>query len=141
MTAFIYLASQSPRRSQLLDQIGVAHTLLLPSPEEDAEALEWVRPGETPMPYVPRGTALNPAASRARVALPGRPGARRASARTPAAPRGGGGGGGGGAGGEAMGELAAGGFGEGGPRRPPSRERIQKRATTLVAAQPFFCKW
>ena len=40
MSAFIYLASQSPRRSQLLTQIGVDHPLLLPDPHEDAEALE-----------------------------------------------------------------------------------------------------
>jgi hypothetical protein len=37
---FLYLASQSPRRRQLLEQIGVAHQLLLPDPQEDAEALE-----------------------------------------------------------------------------------------------------
>ena len=35
-------AGQSPRRRQLLDQIGVRHELLLPGPEEDAEALEQV---------------------------------------------------------------------------------------------------
>jgi septum formation protein len=58
MTPFIYLASQSPRRSQLLDQIGVAHTLLLPSDEEDAEALEVVHRGETPLHYVQRVTGL-----------------------------------------------------------------------------------
>ena len=29
MTDFIYLASQSPRRRELLGQIGVAHELLL----------------------------------------------------------------------------------------------------------------
>ena len=39
---FIYLASQSPRRRQLLEQLGVAHELLLPGPEEDAESLEGV---------------------------------------------------------------------------------------------------
>ena len=33
MSDFIYLASQSPRRSQLLDQIGVAHKLLLAGPD------------------------------------------------------------------------------------------------------------
>ena len=58
MSALIYLASQSPRRSQLLDQIGVPHTLLLPSPQEDAEALEVVQRGETPLHYVQRVTAL-----------------------------------------------------------------------------------
>ena len=58
MTSFIYLASQSPRRSQLLDQIGVSHTLLLPSPEEDAESLEAVLKAESPLRYVQRVTAL-----------------------------------------------------------------------------------
>jgi septum formation protein len=33
---FIYLASQSPRRRQLLEQLGVAHELLLPDPHEDS---------------------------------------------------------------------------------------------------------
>jgi septum formation protein len=46
MTEFIYLASQSPRRRELLAQIGVAHELLLPTPEEDAESLEVVLDGE-----------------------------------------------------------------------------------------------
>ncbi|WP_249937054.1 nucleoside triphosphate pyrophosphatase [Roseateles sp. DAIF2] len=52
----IYLASQSPRRRQLLDQLGVAHELLLPGADEDAEALETVEPGELPEPYVRRAT-------------------------------------------------------------------------------------
>jgi septum formation protein len=55
---FIYLASQSPRRAQLLDQIGVRHRLLPAGPDEDAEALEAVRPGESPGAYVQRVTAL-----------------------------------------------------------------------------------
>ncbi len=53
---FIYLASQSPRRRQLLEQIGVAYDLLLPGAEEDAEALEAVRAGESPADYVQRVT-------------------------------------------------------------------------------------
>lgn len=53
---FIYLASQSPRRRQLLDQIGVRHELLLPGPHEDAEALEAERQGELPAHYVERVT-------------------------------------------------------------------------------------
>lgn len=53
---FIYLASQSPRRRQLLDQLGVAHRLLLPEEHEDAEALEAERPGESPEDYVLRVT-------------------------------------------------------------------------------------
>ncbi|PUE47433.1 septum formation inhibitor Maf [Limnohabitans sp. 2KL-1] len=58
MSDFIYLASQSPRRSQLLDQIGVAHTLLLAEPGEDAESLEDVRGAEAPARYVARVTGL-----------------------------------------------------------------------------------
>jgi septum formation protein len=56
--SFIYLASQSPRRRQLLDQIGVRHELLLPGDDEDAEALEDVLAGETPDAYVQRVTLL-----------------------------------------------------------------------------------
>ena len=55
---FIYLASQSPRRRQLLEQLGVRYELLLPGPEEDAEAIEAVLPGEDPAAYVQRVTAL-----------------------------------------------------------------------------------
>ena len=43
MHEFVYLASQSPRRVQLLDQIGGAARPLLPGPDEDAEALEAER--------------------------------------------------------------------------------------------------
>ena len=53
---FIYLASQSPRRRQLLDQLGVRHELLVPASEEDAEALEATIPGELPLRYVERVT-------------------------------------------------------------------------------------
>lgn len=55
---FIYLASQSPRRRQLLEQLGVRHELLLPDAHEDSEALEHVHPGEAPARYVQRVTAL-----------------------------------------------------------------------------------
>lgn len=60
MPAFhlIYLASQSPRRRQLLDQLQVRHELLLPGADEDAEALEAVLPGEAAAAYVQRVTAL-----------------------------------------------------------------------------------
>ncbi len=56
--SFIYLASQSPRRAQLLGQLGVRHELLLAGPEEDAEALETVGRGEAPAAYVQRVTEL-----------------------------------------------------------------------------------
>jgi len=55
---FLYLASQSPRRAQLLRQLGVRHELLLATPDEDAEALEAVLPGESPSAYVQRVTGL-----------------------------------------------------------------------------------
>lgn len=54
----IYLASQSPRRRQLLEQLGVAYALLLPGEDEDAEGLEAVLPGEAPLAYVKRVTHL-----------------------------------------------------------------------------------
>lgn len=55
---FIYLASQSPRRRQLLEQLGVRHELLLPGSDEDAEALEMVLYNEAPAAYVKRVTQL-----------------------------------------------------------------------------------
>ncbi len=58
MSEFIYLASQSPRRRQLLEQLGVRHELLLPAPGEDTESIEAVLPGETPARYVQRVTGL-----------------------------------------------------------------------------------
>lgn len=64
---FIYLASQSPRRRQLLDQIGVRHDLLLPDADEDAEALEAVLPGEAPPDYVQRVTQAKLEAALARL--------------------------------------------------------------------------
>ena len=58
VNSFIYLASQSPRRRQLLEQLGVTYQLLLPDADEDAEALEQVRPKEAPAVYVQRVTQL-----------------------------------------------------------------------------------
>ena len=55
---FIYLASQSPRRKQLLEQWGVRCELLLPDADEDSEALEVVKPNEPPSRYVQRVTRL-----------------------------------------------------------------------------------
>ena len=73
---FIYLASQSPRRRQLLDQLGVRHELLVPAhgAEADAaEALEAVLAGELPAAYVQRVTALKLQAARARLKARGLP--------------------------------------------------------------------
>lgn len=72
---FVYLASQSPRRRQLLAQIGVAHELLLPGDGEDAEALEAVLAGELPQAYCARVTAAKLDAALARLAARGLPAA------------------------------------------------------------------
>lgn len=71
--AFVYLASQSPRRTQLLDQLGVAHRALRPDADEDAEALEAVHAGELPLDYVRRVTRLKLGAARARLRRRGLP--------------------------------------------------------------------
>jgi septum formation protein len=67
----IYLASQSPRRRQLLEQIGVAHELLLPGADEDAEALEAVIVGEAPEVYCARVTEAKLDAALARLSRRG----------------------------------------------------------------------
>jgi septum formation protein len=73
MHPFIYLASQSPRRSQLLTQLGVAHELLLADAQEDAESLEQHIPGESPIDYVQRVTRLKLEAALKRLQLRGLP--------------------------------------------------------------------
>lgn len=73
MSDFIYLASQSPRRLQLLEQWGVRCELLLPDADEDVEALEAVAPGEAPATYVQRVTGLKLQASLARLKRRGLP--------------------------------------------------------------------
>ena len=64
---FVYLASQSPRRRQLLDQIRVRYEMLLPREDEDAESLEDERVGELPLDYVRRVTRAKLAAARRRL--------------------------------------------------------------------------
>ena len=56
MHSFIYLASQSPRRQELLQQIDVAFELLLADATEDAESLEAHIAGEPALNYVQRVT-------------------------------------------------------------------------------------
>jgi septum formation protein len=77
MPDFIYLASQSPRRRQLLEQLGIRHELLLPNVEgdaaEDTEGIEVVLPGEAPMAYVERVTGLKLDVAVARCARRGLP--------------------------------------------------------------------
>jgi septum formation protein len=67
MTQFIYLASQSPRRRQLLEQLGIRYELLLPDAGEDAEALEVMLKNEAPAVYVKRVTGLKLDAAKARL--------------------------------------------------------------------------
>ena len=73
ITDFIYLASQSPRRRQLLEQLGVSCELLLPDTDEDSEALEVVLSGESPTAYVQRVTQLKLDAAVARLKKRGLP--------------------------------------------------------------------
>ena len=75
MANFIYLASQSPRRAQLLEQMGVKFVLLLPDASEDAESLEAVLPNEAPARYVARVTGLKLDAAVARMHKRGLPSA------------------------------------------------------------------
>jgi len=66
-TSFVYLASQSPRRRELLARIGVRHELLLADADEDVEALEAARAGELPAAYVERVTRAKLRAAIARL--------------------------------------------------------------------------
>lgn len=72
---FVYLASQSPRRRQLLEQLGVRYELLLADDSEDAESLELVLPNEAPRAYVQRVTLLKIEAALARLQRRGLPAA------------------------------------------------------------------
>ncbi len=72
---FIYLASQSPRRRELLTQLGVRYELLLADEHEDAEALEALIPGELPEAYVARVTEAKLDAAIARLVARGLPAA------------------------------------------------------------------
>ncbi len=73
MSEFIYLASKSPRRQQLLEQLGVRFELLLSAVGEDSEALEAVRPNEAPLRYVKRVTQLKLDAALQRLKASGLP--------------------------------------------------------------------
>lgn len=66
----IYLASRSPRRRELLAQIGVRFNLLLfrSAPRPDADADETVLAGETPAAYVTRLARAKADAGWARIA-------------------------------------------------------------------------
>jgi septum formation protein len=63
----IYLASQSPRRQELLTQIGVKFELLLADASEDAESLETQLPNEPALVYVKRVTLAKLTAAKQRL--------------------------------------------------------------------------
>lgn len=73
---FIYLASASPRRQELLQQIGVAFEVLPGAPAQEAEAMERVIAAESPSAYVRRVAVAKLDAAldrRQRLALPPAP--------------------------------------------------------------------
>jgi len=67
----IYLASRSPRRRELLAQIGVKFEPLLfrEGPRQDADTEEMVRPGEQPDDYVRRVARLKCEAAWQRIVM------------------------------------------------------------------------
>lgn len=65
--SFIWLASSSPRRQELLRQIGVEFRLLAPDDGEDTESLEQSRPGEDAAKYVLRVAIAKAQAGRERL--------------------------------------------------------------------------
>jgi septum formation protein len=75
MHPFIYLASQSPRRQELLTQIGVQFELLLADSSEDAESLEIQLPDEPALDYVKRVTLAKLMAAKERLHSRGLPSA------------------------------------------------------------------
>ena len=78
----IYLASRSPRRLELLGQLGLHCRLLLDDDESRAEALEAVMPGESPAAYVRRVALAKVQAALARLDAAGLPQAALLSADT-----------------------------------------------------------
>ena len=66
MYSFIYLASQSPRRQELLKQMGVRYEMLAPSPGEDSESIETPLLHEKARAYVERVTLAKSTAALAR---------------------------------------------------------------------------
>ena len=75
MHSFIYLASQSPRRQELLTQIGVQFELLLADSSEDTESLEIQLPDEAALDYVKRVTLAKLMAAKERLHSRGLPSA------------------------------------------------------------------
>ena len=67
----IVLASQSPRRAELLRQIGVPFEVVLPLDPHAAETLEAVLPNEVPLSYVQRVCRAKAEMMRQQIAEPG----------------------------------------------------------------------
>jgi septum formation protein len=63
----LYLASQSPRRQQILRELGVQFDLLLPDASEDTELLEQQLPHEKALDYVVRVTLAKLSAANSRL--------------------------------------------------------------------------
>ena len=73
MFSYIYLASQSPRRQEILKQIGVNFEMLVAAPGEDTETLETPLPNEKGRTYVERVTFAKSAIALARWQKSGKP--------------------------------------------------------------------
>ncbi|MBU3602115.1 nucleoside triphosphate pyrophosphatase [Polynucleobacter sp. AM-25C3] len=73
MFSYIYLASQSPRRQDLLKQIGVQFEMLIAEAGEDTEIIETPLPNEKARQYVERVTFAKSAIALARWQKSGKP--------------------------------------------------------------------
>lgn len=73
MFSYIYLASQSPRRQELLKQIGIPFEMLTASLGEDMESLEIPLPNEKARDYVERVTFAKSSVALARWQNSGKP--------------------------------------------------------------------
>ena len=73
MFSYIYLASQSPRRQELLKQIGIPFEMLTAAPGEDTESLEIALPNEKARDYVERVTFAKSSVALARWQNSGKP--------------------------------------------------------------------
>jgi septum formation protein len=73
MFSYIYLASQSPRRQELLKQIGIPFEMLTAAPGEDTESLETPLPNEKARDYVERVTFAKSSIALARWQNSGKP--------------------------------------------------------------------
>lgn len=73
MFSYIYLASQSPRRQELLKQIGVQFEMLIAEAGEDTETIETPLPNEKARQYVERVTFAKSAIALARWQNSGKP--------------------------------------------------------------------